>query len=304
MIYLINHFQLERHTFKTLGSENRINFRVQIVIYHTLGRKIKFLKNMEEKEKAGEFWRCFWLSLRRMDKEDEPSPVTENHANPTNSMAVSSSVAAEALRSVFHRVHQATERCGRGSGQMRLVAVSKTKPVSLIRQVYDAGHRCFGENYVQELVEKAPQVPVKIEFLISRRWMKPRIPSSIACGVLFEKKCSCLTPFFSVSICQFDAQNPTSAWSINCFYGKCSFPRTLSGTSLGICRAIKWSLFSVRLHKFFLLWLLPSKLQLLDSLLRDIQWSWIEKMINLSEVDLCLESNNCICLYSRCPCIV
>lgn len=37
----------------------------------------------------------------------------------------------------------------------RLVAVSKTKPVELIRQAYDGGQRHFGENYVQELLEKA-----------------------------------------------------------------------------------------------------------------------------------------------------
>jgi len=41
---------------------------------------------------------------------------------------------------------------------VRVVAVSKTKPVPVIRGVYDAGHRCFGENYVQELIDKAPQV--------------------------------------------------------------------------------------------------------------------------------------------------
>lgn len=68
-----------------------------------------------------------------------------------------------ALRSVLSRVQQAAERSGRPADQVRVVAVSKTKPVSLIRQVYDAGHRIFGENYVQEIVEKAPQVP---KFLI------------------------------------------------------------------------------------------------------------------------------------------
>jgi len=40
-----------------------------------------------------------------------------------------------------------------------LVAVSKTKPVELLRECYDAGHRAFGENYVQEIVAKAPQMP-------------------------------------------------------------------------------------------------------------------------------------------------
>lgn len=69
-----------------------------------------------------------------------------------------SSVAATALRSVLRRAHQAAERSGRRPEAVRVVAVGKTKPVSLIRQLYDAGHRCFGENYVQEIVEKAPQV--------------------------------------------------------------------------------------------------------------------------------------------------
>ncbi|XP_042461407.1 pyridoxal phosphate homeostasis protein-like [Zingiber officinale] len=72
--------------------------------------------------------------------------------------------AATALRSVLSRVQRAAERSGRSPDQVRVVAVSKTKPVSLIRQVYDAGHRCFGENYVQEIVEKAPQLPSDIEW--------------------------------------------------------------------------------------------------------------------------------------------
>ena len=83
-------------------------------------------------------------------------------------------LAVTALRSVMLRVSQMAERSGRQSDQVRVVAVSKTKPVSLIRQVYDAGHRCFGENYVQEITEKAPQVSlcVCICVCISMRiWM-------------------------------------------------------------------------------------------------------------------------------------
>ncbi|CAA0837212.1 Predicted pyridoxal phosphate-dependent enzyme-YBL036C type [Striga hermonthica] len=74
------------------------------------------------------------------------------------------SMAAAALSSVLRRVNQATQRSGRTSDLVRLVAVGKTKPVPLLRQVYDAGHRCFGENYVQEIVEKAPQLPEDIEW--------------------------------------------------------------------------------------------------------------------------------------------
>ncbi|XP_018809246.1 pyridoxal phosphate homeostasis protein-like [Juglans regia] len=72
------------------------------------------------------------------------------------SAAATEGVAA-AFRFVLRRAHLAVERFGRGSDHVRVVAVSKTKPVSLIRQVYDAEHRCSGENYVQELIEKAPQ---------------------------------------------------------------------------------------------------------------------------------------------------
>ena len=38
--------------------------------------------------------------------------------------------------------------------QVTLVAVSKTKPVSAIQELYNLGQRDFGENYVQELVDK------------------------------------------------------------------------------------------------------------------------------------------------------
>jgi pyridoxal phosphate enzyme (YggS family) len=46
----------------------------------------------------------------------------------------------------------------------RLVAVSKLKPESDIQALYDAGHRIFGENYVQELVAKQPSLPQDIEW--------------------------------------------------------------------------------------------------------------------------------------------
>lgn len=46
----------------------------------------------------------------------------------------------------------------------RLVAVSKLKPASDIQELYNTGHRLFGENYVQELVEKQPLLPSDIEW--------------------------------------------------------------------------------------------------------------------------------------------
>ena len=47
---------------------------------------------------------------------------------------------------------------------VRLIAVSKTKPASDIQTLYDAGQRAFGENKVQELVEKYEVLPKDIEW--------------------------------------------------------------------------------------------------------------------------------------------
>lgn len=48
--------------------------------------------------------------------------------------------------------------------EVQLVAVSKTHPVSAIQEVYDLGQRVFGENKVQELMEKAPLLPEDIQW--------------------------------------------------------------------------------------------------------------------------------------------
>ncbi|XP_038905883.1 pyridoxal phosphate homeostasis protein-like isoform X4 [Benincasa hispida] len=88
--------------------------------------------------------------------------------------------AAAALRSVMFRARQAAERSGRHFDQVRVVAVSKTKPVSLIRQVYDAAHRCFGENYVQEIIDKAPQLPQDIEWHFIGHLQSNKVKSLLA----------------------------------------------------------------------------------------------------------------------------
>jgi pyridoxal phosphate enzyme (YggS family) len=48
------------------------------------------------------------------------------------------------------RINQAAQNCSRSSGEISLLAVSKTKPISDIIAAYQAGQRQFGENYVQE----------------------------------------------------------------------------------------------------------------------------------------------------------
>ncbi|WP_395808870.1 YggS family pyridoxal phosphate-dependent enzyme [Daejeonella sp.] len=51
-----------------------------------------------------------------------------------------------------------------GTSNVKLIAVSKTKPVESILEAYEAGHRLFGENMVQELVEKYEKLPKDIEW--------------------------------------------------------------------------------------------------------------------------------------------
>ncbi|XP_058220138.1 uncharacterized protein LOC131330532 [Rhododendron vialii] len=88
--------------------------------------------------------------------------------------------AVTALRAVLHRVRQAAEKSGRRADDVRVVAVSKTKPISLIHQVYDAGHRCFGENYVQEIIDKAPQLPEDIEWHFVGHLQSNKVKSLLA----------------------------------------------------------------------------------------------------------------------------
>lgn len=61
---------------------------------------------------------------------------------------------AHNLTQVRNKISAAAMRCGRASEEVTLLAVSKTKPASAIAEAIDAGHRAFGENYVQEGVEK------------------------------------------------------------------------------------------------------------------------------------------------------
>ena len=46
----------------------------------------------------------------------------------------------------------------------KLIAVTKTKPVALLQEAYDAGCRDFGENRVQEMAEKQPQLPADVRW--------------------------------------------------------------------------------------------------------------------------------------------
>lgn len=61
---------------------------------------------------------------------------------------------ADNLHAVRERIAQACARCGRDPASVRLLAVSKTFPVTAVQAVAQAGQVDFGENYIQEAVEK------------------------------------------------------------------------------------------------------------------------------------------------------
>jgi pyridoxal phosphate enzyme (YggS family) len=65
---------------------------------------------------------------------------------------------AERLKSALERLRQTAVDANREPNSVKLLAVSKTKPVSDIVIAYEAGQRMFGENYVQEGVDKVQEL--------------------------------------------------------------------------------------------------------------------------------------------------
>ena len=62
------------------------------------------------------------------------------------------------LQAVLARIHAAARKSGRQPGDISLLAVSKTWPASAVREAVVAGQRAFGENYLQEAMEKVAEL--------------------------------------------------------------------------------------------------------------------------------------------------
>lgn len=74
------------------------------------------------------------------------------------------------LARVKQRIAAAEQRFDRVPGSVQLLAISKTKPVSMIQEAVGAGQQCFGENYAQEATEKIiclqqSKVPISWHFV-------------------------------------------------------------------------------------------------------------------------------------------
>ncbi len=71
---------------------------------------------------------------------------------------------SDRLQAIRDRITAAAQRCGRDPASVELLAVSKTFPVEAIREALDAGQLLFGENKVQEILLKAPQLPANLHW--------------------------------------------------------------------------------------------------------------------------------------------
>lgn len=70
----------------------------------------------------------------------------------------------ENIKITKKNIEEACKRSGREAAEVQLICVSKTKPVELLLEAYQAGARDFGENKVQELVEKYEVLPKDIRW--------------------------------------------------------------------------------------------------------------------------------------------
>lgn len=90
----------------------------------------------------------------------------------------------ENIAETEENITEACKKAGRDREQVSLIAVSKTKPVEMLREAYEAGVRNFGENRVQELTEKMPLLPEdirwhmighlqrnKVKYIVGKVWM-------------------------------------------------------------------------------------------------------------------------------------
>ena len=70
----------------------------------------------------------------------------------------------ENMEAVEHVIESSCGRAGRSRDEVTLIAVSKTKPLALLREAYDAGAREFGENKVQDLLDRIDALPSDIRW--------------------------------------------------------------------------------------------------------------------------------------------
>ena len=93
---------------------------------------------------------------------------------------------AENLQQVNANIEKACAAVGRAPSEITLVAVSKTKPVSMLQEAYDAGARVFGENKVQEIMDKYDQLPSDIQWHMIGHLQRNKVKQVVGKVALIE----------------------------------------------------------------------------------------------------------------------
>lgn len=90
------------------------------------------------------------------------------------------------LQNVEKNIQEACKKANRSRDEVTLIAVSKTKPIEMLQEVYDLGIRNFGENKVQELVEKYPQIPSDMNWHMIGHLQRNKVKQVIDKAVLIH----------------------------------------------------------------------------------------------------------------------
>ncbi|HQI09079.1 MAG TPA: YggS family pyridoxal phosphate-dependent enzyme, partial [Fervidobacterium sp.] len=68
------------------------------------------------------------------------------------------------FQNVMEKIKIHAEKVGRNPDSIKIIAVTKTHPIEVVRAAYDVGIRLFGENYAQELRDKAKNMPEDVQW--------------------------------------------------------------------------------------------------------------------------------------------
>lgn len=91
---------------------------------------------------------------------------------------------ASNLATIEEQLTTACERSGRDRSDVRLIAVSKTKPDELVAEAIGAGHLDFGENKVQELIRRKDTFPDPVRWHLIGHLQKNKIRKALPCSHL------------------------------------------------------------------------------------------------------------------------
>ena len=92
----------------------------------------------------------------------------------------------ENLKTVEEHVQEACKRAGRSREEVTLIAVSKTKPLEMLQEIYGEGVRDFGENKVQELCDKMEQLPPDIRWHMIGHLQRNKVKQVVGKAALIQ----------------------------------------------------------------------------------------------------------------------